>query len=48
MAMVSISLYTNYNSNNSRLFVLEGIPAVIVGMCVWFFLPDCKSSHSLT
>ncbi|ENH63271.1 Putative tartrate transporter [Fusarium oxysporum f. sp. cubense race 1] len=30
------------------LFVLEGIPAVIVGVLVWFFLPDCIDPQTVS
>lgn len=26
-----------------RIFLIEGIITVLFGVCVWFFLPDCKS-----
>lgn len=48
MAMVHMDLSrcdtTRYSNFCTRLFILEGIPAVIVGVMVWFWLPDCTIS----
>lgn len=39
MAVCPFSSYISIISLISR-FILEGIPAVIVGVLIWFFLPD--------
>ena len=38
--------YVLLRPNSRRLFILEGIPAVLVGILVWFYLPDYPQTAS--